>query len=46
VRNADLILVLESGRISAQGRHAELLATSQVYQSIYNQQLKKQEGQP
>jgi len=46
VRNADLILVLESGRISAQGTHEELLATSQVYHSIYNQQLKKQEGQP
>ena len=46
VRNADLILVLESGRIGAQGTHEELLATSQVYHSIYNQQLKKQEGQP
>jgi len=46
VRNADLILVLESGRISAQGTHVELLSSSHVYQSIYNQQLKKQEGQP
>lgn len=46
VRNADLILVLESGRISAQGTHMELLETSHVYQSIYSHQLKKQEGQP
>lgn len=46
VRNADLILVLESGRISARGTHEELLTSSQVYHSIYNQQLKKQEGQP
>jgi len=46
VRNADLILVLGSGRISAQGTHMELLETSHVYQSIYSHQLKKQEGQP
>ena len=44
VRNADLILVLDSGAISTQGTHEELLATSGVYRSIYNQQLKKQEG--
>ena len=44
VRNADLILVLDSGAISTHGTHEELLATSGVYRSIYNQQLKKQEG--
>jgi ATP-binding cassette subfamily B protein len=44
VRNADLILVLDSGAITAQGTHEELLASSDVYRSIYNQQLKKQEG--
>ena len=43
VRNADVILVLDSGRISAMGTHENLLATSRTYQSIYNQQLKKQE---
>ena len=46
VRNADLILVLDSGAITARGTHEELLATSSVYRSIYNQQLKKQEGNP
>jgi ATP-binding cassette subfamily B protein len=44
VRNADLILVLESGTISARGTHEELLASSSIYRNIYHQQLKKQEG--
>lgn len=43
VRNADLILVLDSGMISAMGTHEDLLNTSHTYQTIYNQQLKKQE---
>jgi ATP-binding cassette subfamily B multidrug efflux pump len=45
VRNADLILVLDSGRIAAQGTHESLLSTSHLYRAIYNQQLKKQEVQ-
>lgn len=45
VRDADLILVLEAGRIAAQGTHEELLNTSHLYRSIYHQQLKKQEAQ-
>ncbi len=40
VQRADLILVLEKGRIVARGRHEELLRTSPLYQSIYQQQLK------
>lgn len=43
VRNADLILVLDAGTISARGTHEELLVGSPVYRSIYNQQLKNQE---
>ncbi len=46
VRDADLILVLDSGRIAAQGTHETLLNTSHLYRSIYNQQLKKQGAQP
>ncbi len=46
VRDADLILVLDSGRIAAQGTHESLLSTSYLYRGIYNQQLKKQEAQP
>lgn len=45
VRNADLILVLDAGRIAAQGTHETLLSTSHLYRAIYNQQLKKQEVQ-
>jgi ATP-binding cassette subfamily B protein len=40
VRNADQILVLEHGRIAAQGTHQELLADSPIYQEIYESQLK------
>ena len=44
VHNADVILVLDSGRIAAQGTHETLLKTSHIYRTIYNQQLKKQEA--
>jgi ABC-type multidrug transport system fused ATPase/permease subunit len=40
VQRADLILVLDKGRIAARGQHTELLKTSPLYHSIYNQQLK------
>ncbi len=39
VRRADLILVLEGGRIAARGKHDELLETSPLYRQIYEQQL-------
>ncbi len=34
VRDADCILVLDGGRISAQGRHDELLQTSELYRRM------------
>lgn len=40
VKDADRILVLENGRIAAMGSHQELLANSEIYQDIYNSQLK------
>ena len=46
VRAANLILVLEKGRIAARGTHAELLRTSGVYAEIYNRQLRPQEIAP
>ena len=39
VMNADFILVLEDGQIAAQGDHADLLETSEIYAEIYNSQL-------
>jgi ATP-binding cassette subfamily B multidrug efflux pump len=39
VLQADQILVLDRGRIVAQGPHAQLLATSPIYQEIYRSQL-------
>ncbi|MCC6457063.1 MAG: ABC transporter ATP-binding protein [Caldilineaceae bacterium] len=39
VLNADQILVLENGRIVAQGRHAELMESSPAYVEIYRSQL-------
>jgi ATP-binding cassette subfamily B protein len=47
VRRADLILVMENGRIAARGRHEELLRTSGVYADIYHRQLRSPAaGQP
>lgn len=43
VMDADRILVMEDGRIVAQGTHAELMRTSAVYQDIYQSQLGKEE---
>ncbi len=38
VEGADLILVMDNGRISAAGKHDELLVTSEIYREIYTQQ--------
>ncbi len=40
VHSADLILVLDKGRIAARGRHEDLLRSSLLYAGIYHQQLK------
>jgi len=39
VLNADHILVLERGRVAAQGTHEELMETSPIYADIYYSQL-------
>jgi ATP-binding cassette subfamily B protein len=43
VRRADLILVLEKGKIVAKGTHAELLERSPNYREVYSRQLKESE---
>ena len=39
VLTADKIIVIDKGRISAQGTHQELIRTSPIYQEIYDSQL-------
>ena len=38
VQDADRILVLDNGQINGLGTHAELLATTAIYQEVYNSQ--------
>ena len=38
--NADRIIVIDNGCVSAIGKHAELLKTSPIYQKLYHLQLK------
>jgi ATP-binding cassette subfamily B protein len=44
VRRADLILVLERGRVVARGSHQELLQTSPIYAEVYSRQLRPENG--
>ena len=40
VQSADLIVILDDGRLHAVGTHAELLASDTIYQEIYHSQMK------
>ena len=40
VQDADLILVLDGGRIAASGTHEQLLASSAIYREVYESQTK------
>ena len=40
VEDADLILVMDNGAVSAMGDHATLMKTSDIYREIYEQQTK------
>jgi ATP-binding cassette subfamily B protein len=39
VRNADLILILDKGKLVAQGTHSQLMEDSAIYADIYHSQL-------
>ena len=40
VQDADIILIMENGRIAASGTHEELMKTNEVYRETYEQQNK------
>lgn len=39
VEEADMIIVMDNGKIDAVGTHKELLATCKIYQEVYEQQI-------
>jgi subfamily B ATP-binding cassette protein MsbA len=39
ILSADSIVVMEKGQMIAQGKHAELLATCDIYRQLYQRQL-------
>ena len=43
VENADKILILDGGKIVAQGNHDELMRTSNIYREIYETQTKQKQ---
>jgi ATP-binding cassette subfamily B protein len=43
VRQADMVLLLEKGRIAARGAHEDLLQSSTLYAEIYDRQLRPQQ---
>ena len=44
VEDADLILVMDNGRIESMGKHEDLLHSSQIYQEVYYSQNKGGDG--
>ncbi len=41
IKNADIIIVLDAGKVVGVGKHADLLANCEVYNQIHNSQNKK-----
>ena len=38
VMDADMIIVMDNGKITAVGKHDELMKTSDIYREVYTQQ--------
>ena len=38
VQNADMIIVMDGGKISAVGKHDEVLVSSNIYREVYESQ--------
>ncbi len=45
VQDADMIVVMDNGRIAAVGKHEELLRSSEIYREVYEQQTNGQGGE-
>jgi len=45
VEEADIILVMDDGKIVEQGNHEELMAKNGIYREVYDSQTKKQEDE-
>lgn len=44
IQNADMILVLDDGKIAGRGTHEQLLKSCNIYREIYETQFKKEEA--
>ena len=44
VMDADMIIVMENGKVSAVGNHEQLLACSEIYREVYEQQTQGGDG--
>lgn len=44
VQDADIIIVMDGGHVSAMGTHTELLTTSEIYREVYESQIKGGDG--
>ena len=40
VQDADMIIILDNGQVSAVGNHEQLMATSKIYQEVFYSQQK------
>ena len=44
VQDADMIIVMDNGKVTAVGKHEDLLKTSEIYREVYEQQTNGGDG--